>query len=67
MEKITSHQMWCFECQKEFSTQSELADAVCVKCNSPIIEKIESEPHINELKTQEIITRKNGNTYPNTS
>ena len=60
MKKVQSHRMWCFECQNEFSTQLVLEKAYCVLCKSQIIEKIDDESHIRELKDQEIITRENG-------
>lgn len=61
MEKVESHKMWCFACQKEFSIQSSWQEASCILCESPIVEKIENDPHFTEIKTQEIITRTNGN------
>ena len=61
MEKIESHKMWCFSCQKEFSVQTPWEEASCIMCSSPIVEKIEDNSHFTELKTQEIITRPNRN------
>jgi DNA-directed RNA polymerase subunit RPC12/RpoP len=60
MEKITSHRMWCFECQKEFSTTKNLEDAHCIICKSQIIEKIETETDKTELTSQEILVSQNG-------
>lgn len=61
MEKVQSHKMWCYECQKDFSIQTSWEDASCIICGSEIIEKIESDPHLNEMKSQEVISRNNRN------
>ena len=60
MEKIVSHKMWCFGCQKQFTIQTSWEDAVCTFCNCPIVEKINDESHGTELQKQEILTRTNG-------
>lgn len=64
MEKVTSHRMWCFECQKEFSTTHDLDKAHCIICTSPIIEKIESESDKKEISSQEVLISRNGKHIP---
>jgi DNA-directed RNA polymerase subunit RPC12/RpoP len=52
--------MWCFECEKEFTSNSNLEDTCCTICESPIVEKIEEENDIQELQSQEVLVRTNG-------
>lgn len=49
--------MWCFLCQKDFTTQSAPEEAACVICENPVVERIDTESHVEELKTQEVISR----------